>query len=450
MKVKFVPTQSLTKRLKNFYEVELGFSKKVAVDEARKFPQSNLPSCQPKCPLGINILEFIRFLREGDVGQAYKKIREQNSLPAICGRLCQAPCEEDFVIGNKKVPIEVRALERFVADYGRPKMFGRERLTCAKKRVAIVGSGPAGLAAAAMLGKDLFCVTVFESLPLLGGVLRYGIPDFRLPESILDAEIDQIRDLGVELKTNVTIGLTPSFEQLFTEGFSVILIAAGRSRPKFSGLPGLDAAGVFYAQELLMALKFFPDVFKKKFNEKLGQKVLIIGTQSAALDCARACRRLGKRVEIVFPGTIEDLDVHRNELKYGKEEGVELQPMTKPVGIEVDDSGMIKGVRCKRMDFAEKNGEWVLTPVPDGEVELQADSVVIADKNMVSSLIKRVLPDLKFNKDGTVWIDERTGETSIPRIFAAGDMVVGGEHILDAMVSGKRAAEHISGFLKES
>ncbi len=450
MKPTPVSLQAVKKRLKNFSEVEIGFSKKVAIDEARKFPQSHVPSCQPKCPLGIDILEFVRLLREGDVNEAYKKIRERSDLPGVCGRICLAPCEEEFIVAGKKTPIDVRALERFVADHGRPKIFGRQKLTCAKQRVAVIGSGPAGLSAAALLARELYCVTVFESLPLLGGVLRYGIPEFRLPAGVLDAEIDQIRDLGVDFQANTVIGQTLTIDDLFKQGFSAVLLTVGKSYPQFLDLSGSDSPGVFYAQELLLKLKFNPAVFAHEFGGKLGRKVLIIGNGGLALDCARVCRRLDKEVSIVFPGTEEELGIHRNELAQACEEGVALETMVVPLAVETDDRDQVTGLKCRRMDFADKDGQWKLVPVPQSEMTIKADSIMIAKGCRVNPALKKMLPGLRFNKDGTVWLDGKTGQTFVPRVFAAGDLVDGREHVLDAMVSGKWAAEQIKAFLSSS
>ncbi len=443
MKPTLVPTLPAAKRVNHFSEVELGFSKRVAVEEARKFPQSHVPSSQPKCPLGINILEFVRFLREGNVAEAYRRIRQHSALPGVCGRICLAPCEEEFSVGNKKIPIDVRALERFVADHGRPKFLGRDKLTCAKQRVAVIGSGPAGLSAAAVLARELYCVTVYESLPLLGGVLRYGIPEFRLPNNVLDAEISQIRDLGVEFVTNTVIGRNVMMDDLFEQGFSAVVLAVGKSHPKFLDIPGTDAQGVFYAQEILMGLNLSPEAFGREFGARLGKEVLVIGSQSIAVDCARACRRIGKQVSIVFAGTESEVDAHRNEIFYSREEGVGFQTLIKPLAIQVDLSGHVAGLTCIHMDFAEKNGQWILMPVPGSDEHLPADSVVIAQGQNVNPSIRGMLPGLKFNADGTVWIDEQTGQTSVSKVFAAGDMVDAKEHILDAMVCGKWAAEQV-------
>lgn len=448
MKPTAVSTQPVVKRLKNFSEVELAFSKRIAVEEARKFPQSHNPSSQPKCPLGINILEFVRLLREGEVHEAYKKIREDNCMPAVCGRLCPASCEEEFVIAGKKMPIDVRALERFAADYGRPKFLGREKLTCAKQSVAVIGSGPAGLSAAAVLAKELYCVTVYESLPLLGGVLRYGIPEFRLAKSVLDAEIGQIKDLGVEFFTDVTIGRNISIDELFRKGFSAVVLSVGKSHPKFLDLPGTDAQGVFYAQELLIKLNFSQDLFVQEFGQRIGQKVLVLGHSTTALDCARVCRRLGRQVSVVFSGTESDIDAHRNDLVYSREEGVDFQTLMNPAAVKVDGSGRVSGLTCGKMDFAEKDGQWVLMPVPGVEEVLDADTIIIAQGSNVNPQAKKMLPGLKFNSDGTVWLDEETGQTSVPKVFAAGDLVDGREHVLNALISGKWAAEQVMKFLK--
>jgi len=449
MKPTPVPVQPAAKRLKNFSEVETGFSKRVAVDEARKFPQSHIPSSQPKCPLGINILEFIRLLREGDMHGAYKKIREESCLPAVCGRLCLAPCEQEYVIGGKKMPIDVRALERFTADHGRPGFLGRDRLTCAKQPVAVIGSGPAGLSAAAILARELYCVTVYESLPQLGGILCYGVPEFRLPKSVLDAEIGQVRDLGVEFLTDVTIGANMTVDDLFAKGFSAVILAAGRSHPKLFDLPGTDAQEVFYAQEVLMKLNGSPDVFVREYGQKIGSRVLVIGSHGEALDCARACRRLGKQAAVVFPGTESDIEAHRNEILYSREEGVDFQTLLKPRAVELDNAGRVKGLTCGRMDFAEKNGQWVLMPVPGAEEVIPADTIILAQGHDVNARWKKSLPGLRFQTDKTVWTDATTGQTSVPGVFAAGDMAGAGGSILSAMISGKQAAGQVIRFLNQ-
>jgi len=447
MKPPQTSAQSVEKRFKNFREVDPGLSRRQAVDEARNFPQSHDPSCRPKCPLGVNIPEFVRLLREGQVSDAYKKIREANMLPGVCGRLCLAPCEEEFVIGGHKMPVDIRALERFVADHGRPKFFRRDKLTCAKQRIAVIGSGPSGLGAAAVLAQELYCVTVFESQPFAGGVLRYGIPEFRLPAAILDAEISQIRDLGVEFRMNETLGRNFSIEDLSAQGFAAVLLAMGRPSPVLTDIPGHDARGVFYAQELLLKLSWSEHLFAQEFSGRLGSHVLVVGDQDMALDCARACRRIGKDVGLVFSGTEEDLDTHRVELGHCKDEGVILHMMLKPLQIEMDESGRITGLRCRKMDFAERNGQWVLMPVPGTEQFLMADAVVIAGRRGVAPALRKIFPDLKIHKDQTLRVDEDTGQTSVSGVFAAGDLIDARGHILDAMASGIWAAQQIIQYL---
>jgi len=443
MKPATTSAQSVEKRLKNFREVDSGLSKRQAIEEARNFPQSHDPSCRPKCPLGVNIPEFVRLLREGQISDAYKKIREANMLPGICGRLCLAPCEEEFVIGGRKMPVDIRALERFVADHGRPRLFGRDKLTCAGQRVAVIGSGPSGLSAAATLARDLYCVTVFESQPLPGGVLRYGIPGFRLPVSVLDAEISQLRDLGVQFRMNETLGCNVCVSDLQRQGFAAVLLATGRPAPALADIPGDDAQGVFYAQELLLKLSWSEDIFVQEFSKKLGDSVLIVGGQDMALDCARACRRIGKHVGLVFAGTEEDVNAHRVELEHCKEEGVILHMMLKPLKVEMNDKGGATGLRCRKMDFAERSGQWVLMPVPGAEQVLSADAVVIAGRRSISPALRKIFPDLKILKDQTVHVDEQTGLTSLPGVFAAGDLIDAREHVLDAMTSGVWAAQQI-------
>ncbi len=447
MKTVPIPIQDCEKRLKNFREVELGFSKKITVDEARRFPQSRVPGRQPRCPLGIDILEFVRFLREGDVGAAYEKIRECNDLPGICGRICSAPCEEDFVVGGKQMPIDVRALERFAADHGRPRLFSRKRFEPQGAMVAIVGSGPSGLTAAAHLARCGFRVTVFESLPHLGGTLRYGVASFRLSKEALNAEIEMIRDLGVRFLTNCCIGRTLTLEELAEQGFAAVLLTVGRQYPAPLKEAGADAQHVLCASEVLLKLGASEKNFVREFQNRLGRQIVVIGDHELALDCARVCLRLeGKKVKFVFPRTEEDLLCHRNEVEQARAEGLEFEAMTQFQKVRLNDQGDVCGIECSRMDYADHEGQWTLMPVPNSETTIAADTVIITHGQTVNPDVKYISPQVKLTRDGFLSADIETACVH-QNIFAAGHAVIPQDGIVYAMRSGRRAAEKIVDYL---
>ncbi len=442
-----IPIQDCEKRLKNFREVELGFLKKTAIEEARRFPQSRVPGRQPKCPLGIDILEFVRFLREGETSEAYEKIREKNDLPGVCGRICSAPCEEDFVVGGKQMPIDVRALERFAADHGRPRFFAKKQCEPQGVMVAIVGSGPAGLSAAALLARAGFRVTVFESLPHLGGILRYGVANMRLSSDVLNAEIEVIRGLGVQFQTNCCIGRTVTLEELSEQGFAAVLLAVGRQYPAPLKDPGMDAHHVICASEVLLKLGASQKNFVMEFQRRLGQQIVVIGDHELALDCARACLRLeGKQVTMVFPRAEEDLFCHRNEVEQARAEGVIFEAMTQFQNVCLNDQGDVCAVECSRMDYAEQEGQWIVMPVPDSEVKIAADTVIMTQGQTVNPDVKNISPQIKLSRSGFLNANLETA-CVYQNVFAAGHAVIPQDGIVYAMRSGRHAAEKMIDFL---
>lgn|SRR3989338_6001908 len=445
-------TQPKDKRIKNFQEASLGFSKRLTLEESRRCPQCADATCLPACPLGIDIPSFIRLLREGDVNAALNKIKEQNPFPSICGRLCLAPCEKFCVFEKDGAPIGIRALERYASDHGKAKSLNKPKSPLATSKIAIIGSGPAGLTAAYKLAKNGYRVKIFESLPLAGGVLCYGIPEFRLPAKILQSELDGLRALGVEIETNCRLGQTILVDHLFAQGFVAVLLALGASKPELANIPGSNLGGVFYAEEVLMysnLLKF--GLFSKPmFPANFGNKVVVIGDGNMALDCARVCSRWGKDVTLAFEITEEEIGVYGPERDMAKEEGIKLQVLTRVVEI-TGENNFVNGLKCLHMDFADlhSSGQWQLMAVPGSDFTLEADTVVIALGKNPSPALKRMVADIKLNSGGTIWTDPKTGLTSRSKIFAAGDVATGAGSLVDAMASGKKAAKNIDQFLKK-
>jgi glutamate synthase (NADPH/NADH) small chain len=405
------------------------------------------------CPLGIDVPRFIRFLREGDVDSAYAKIREKNCLPSICGRICTAPCEAACILNEEGAPpIGIRALERYAADFGRSKTARRSQTFLGGKKVAIVGSGPAGLAAAAGLAQRGYQVTVFESFDKPGGVLRYGIPEFRVPQKVLDHEINEIRALGVKMEMNFLIGHTATIEELQQQGFAAILLATGAGIPKFKDLPGTNLGGVYYGEEFLMRVnRAQAFLFHRKPDKlPLGQKIAVIGSGNTALDCARIGVRLNREVTLIFRRTEEDMYIRKDERAYAKEEGVCFEPMVKPVEILADPNHFVGGLKCVRMDYADVDGagKWEIAQVPGSEFILDVDTVVIAVGHNPNSLVNKDVPHLATNSDGTYKVHDNSAMTSIPGVFAAGNVLTNAGPIVEAIASGKKAAEEIDNYLK--
>jgi glutamate synthase (NADPH) small chain len=443
-----IKIQSSEKRNRNFQEVSLGYPKQVAQEEAKRCLQCSDPVCSRACPLGIDIPQFIRFLREGNITAAYDKIKEKNWLPSVCGRICAAPCEVICILQNEKAPIGVRALERYTADNGRkgaprlPKPMGR--------KVAIIGSGPSGLTAAVELARLSYAVTIFEALDKPGGVLRYGIPEFRLPRKILDQEISDLKQMGIEIRTNAFIGQTTTLEELSKEGFVAVLLAMGSGVPKLIDLPGANLGGVYYGEEFLMRVNLNKsNVFaQKSANFFMGGKIVVIGAGNTALDCARVGVRFERDVTLMFRRGEDELLVRRDERDQAKEEGVKLEPLVRPVEIIANEHGFVAGVKCIRLDYARmhEHEPWQLVELPDSSFVLDADTVVIATGHQPNSIVGKLSPQLNLNVDKTIKVDEDAA-TSLPGIFACGNVTTTAGPVVEAMASGKKAALNIHTFL---
>jgi len=403
------------------------------------------------CPLGIDIPGFIRSLREGNIAQAYATIKEQNYLLSVCGRICTAPCEAACVLNDEDSPIGIRALERYASDFGRTKSAKRNQVFSTGRKVAVIGSGPAGLTAAVELVRRGYQITVFESFDKPGGVLRYGIPEFRIPRKILDREINDIKGLGIKIETNTLIGRTTTLEEIRRD-FSAVLLATGASIPKFINIPGTSLGGVYYGEEFLMRVNRAKSSLLSRRVSKLpmGQSIAVIGSGNTALDCARIAVRFGKKVTLIFRRTEEDMHVLAEDRVLAKEEGIRFEPMAKPVEILAGLNNFVGGLKCARMDYADLDGsgQWQIAQVPDSEFVLDVDTVVIAIGHNPNSLVSKESSLLKVDRDGTIYSKEKRGMTSISGVFTAGNVKTNAGPVVEAIASGKEVAQEIDQYLK--
>lgn len=452
-----MPKQAAEERAQNFAEVALGYTLEQAIAEANRCLQCKRPLCVEGCPVHIDIPGFLKLLAEGNPIPALAKIKEQNSLPAICGRVCpqENQCEGRCVVGIKGDPIAIGNLERFVADYARE--VGQEPvLTPAQsldKKVAVIGSGPAGLAAAADLAQFGYQVTVFESLHAAGGVLRYGIPEFRLPKDIVQHEIDAISELGVEIATNHLIGQTLTLDELFEAGYSAIFIGTGAGLPNFLNIPGENLNGVYSANEFLTRVNLMKAYLPEYDTPiKVGQKVAVVGAGNVAMDAARTAKRLGaEEVRIVYRRSRQEMPARLEEIENAEEEGILFSLLTNPVEMIGDESNTVKVLRCQRMTLGEpdQSGRRNPVPVPNEYIDLSADTVIVAIGQGPNPVLLRGTEGLALTERGYIKVNEENLMTSIPGVFAAGDIVTGAATVIQAMGAGRKAASAIHAYLLE-
>lgn len=458
-----IPQQAPKERTNNFFEVALGFTKEQAEKEAARCLQCKNPLCVKGCPVEIDIPSFIKLIKEGKVKEAIKKIKEKNNLPAVCGRVCpqENQCEAACILNKKKVPINIGVLERYASDYelvqsSKSIVQSEEQRTMnneLRTKIAVVGSGPAGLTCAADLAKMGYQVTLFESLHLAGGVLIYGIPEFRLPKKIVQNEVDYIKGVGVDIKTDTLIGNTYTIEELFKEGFNAIFIAVGAGLPQFLGIPGENLGRVYSANEFLTRINLmkaykFPE-YATPIN--IGEKVAVIGGGNVALDSARVALRLGKKVTLVYRRTENEMPARKEEIENAKEEGIIFQTLTQPVKIIEDEKGLVKGMGCIKMELGEpdESGRRRPVAVKDSNFILDIDTVIVAVGQNPNPLLSKATPLLKTNKNGTIAVGTDY-MTSIPGVFAGGDIITGADTVISAMGAGKKAAIAIDKYLKGS
>ena len=441
-------------RATNFEEVCYGYNQEEATAEASRCINCKNAQCVKGCPVGINIPGFIHEVKEGNIEEAYKIIGQSSALPAVCGRVCpqESQCEGKCIRGIKGEPISIGKLERFVADYALEhdiKPVGAEVKNGHK--VAVIGSGPAGLTCAGDLAKLGYDVTVFEALHELGGVLVYGIPEFRLPkQKVVAKEIDKVKELGVKFESNVVIGKSTTIDQLIEdEGFEAVFIGSGAGLPKFMGIPGENANGVFSANEYLTRsnlMKAFDDSYDTPIVA--GKKVAVVGGGNVAMDAARTALRLGAEVHIVYRRSEEELPARVEEVHHAKEEGVQFDLLTNPVEI-LEEDGWVKGIKCVRMELGEPDASGRRRPVAveGSEFVIDVDTVIMSLGTSPNPLISSTTEGLEVNKWKCIVADEETGKTSKEGVYAGGDAVTGAATVILAMGAGKAAAKGIDEFL---
>jgi glutamate synthase (NADPH/NADH) small chain len=453
-----MPAQEPQERNKNFKEVALGYTYEMALKEADRCLLCKNPMCVKGCPVEVNIPGFISKLREKDMAGSAKELKNKNSLPAICGRVCpqESQCESRCIKGIKGEPVAIGRLERFVADWDMQQgMQLPEKPAAINKKVAVIGAGPAGLTAAGDLAKLGYEVTIFEALHTPGGVLMYGIPEFRLPKAVVQKEIDYIRGLGVNIETNVVVGKTVIIDELLEEeGFDAVFIGTGAGLPYFMDIPGENLNGVYSANEFLtrsnlMKAYQFPESLTPL---KIGKKVAVIGGGNVAMDAARTALRLGAEESwIIYRRTEAEMPARAEEVEHAQEEGVRFQFLSSPIALKGDEAMNLTSMVCQKYELGEPDASGRRRPVPiEGDiVEMPIDTVVMAIGQGPNPLITSTTPGLLLTKKGNIEADEVTGQTSREGIFAGGDIVTGAATVILAMGAGKTAARAIHEYLSK-
>ncbi|MGV3152540.1 NADPH-dependent glutamate synthase [Sarcina ventriculi] len=442
-------------RVKNFEEVCLGYSKEEALLEANRCLGCKKAKCKEKCPVNIDIPEFVKQIKIGNIEEAAKIIGKSSSLPAICGRVCsqELQCESQCTLGLKGEALAIGKLERFVADYMIENNISiTYDINKNNKKVAIVGSGPSGLTCAGDLAKFGYDVTIFEALHEAGGVLVYGIPEFRLPKNkIVKREIENVKKLGVKIETNVIVGKTVSIEKLFEEGFQAVFIGSGAGLPKFMGIKGENANGVFSANEFLTRnnlMKGFDENYDTPI--KIGKKVAVVGGGNVAMDAARTALRFGAKVSIVYRRSEDELPARAEEIYHAKEEGIDFKVLTSPIEIIQDDKGWVKAMKCVKMRLkgADSSGRKRPVEIEGSEFILDVDTVIMSIGTSPNPIITSNTKGLNVSKGQCIVACEETGQTSINGVFAGGDAVTGAATVILAMGAGKKAAKAIDKYLR--
>lgn len=452
-----MPEQPPEERVGNFLEVPFGYTPELAELEASRCLQCKKPACVPGCPVAVDIPGFIKKIVEGDYLGAARVIKSTNSLPAVCGRVCpqEEQCEQLCVLAKKGESVAVGHLERFAADYEREHGDGAlpEKAPPSGRKVAVVGSGPAGLTCAGDLVKMGHSVTVFEALHKAGGVLVYGIPEFRLPKAIVQAEVDYLKSLGVKVSLNSPIGRSETVDELLDGQFDAVFVGSGAGLPYFLGVPGENSIGVYSANEYLTRSNLMKAYLFPEYETPIirGKRVATIGGGNVAMDSARTALRLGaEKSYIVYRRSRKEMPARVEEVHHAEQEGVDLQLLTNPTRMLADEKGWVQGMECLRMELGEPDDSGRRRPVPiaGSEFTLDVDVVVVAVGNGPNPLIPQTTPGLETGRKGTIVADDETGQTSKPGVFAGGDVVTGAATVILAMGAGRRAAQAIDGHLK--
>lgn len=455
-----MPAQKPEDRICNFDEVALGFSEELALAEADRCLECKKPKCVDGCPVGIDIPGFVAKIQEGDFAEALAIIKKDNTLPAICGRVCpqEDQCEVVCVTGKKGEPVAIGRLERYVADWemAQDEIKMPEQASPTGFRVAVVGSGPAGLACAADLALRGHQVTVFEALHKPGGVLVYGIPEFRLPKRIVQEEIGNLEKLGVEIRCNFIVGKTASVQELFDEyGYDAVFLGTGAGLPYFMGIPGENYIGVLSANEFLTRVNLMKAFAFPDFDTpvRLGDRVAVIGSGNVAMDCLRTAKRLGaKQVICLYRRTRDESPARLEELEHAEEEDIDFRWLSSPVEIYGNEDGVVTGARVQVMELGEPDDSGRRRPVPiEGEqYDIELENVIMGIGQGPNPVVTKSTEGLELNRWGNIVVDEETMMTSIPGVFAGGDIVTGAATVILAMGAGKKASEGIDTYLRET
>ncbi|MFH1540547.1 MAG: NADPH-dependent glutamate synthase [Elusimicrobiota bacterium] len=464
-----MPVQNAEERKKNFSSVALGYSEEQAILEAKRCIQCKKPTCTEGCPVELDIPNFIKKISERNFIDAVKIVKNKNNLPAICGRVCpqETQCEIKCVLAKKGESVAIGRLERFIADWeienqglGIENQESEKRKTenfslstSPSTKVAVIGSGPAGLTCGADLAKMGYEVTIFESLHKTGGVLIYGIPEFRLPKKIVEIEIDYIKSLGVDIKTNVLVGKTKTVQELFDEGYKAVFIGTGAGLPQFLSIPGENLNKVYSANEFLTRVNLmkaykFPE-YDTPIN--IGKRIAVIGAGNVAMDSARVSLRLGAdEVIVVYRRTEKEMPARLEEIENAKEEGIKFYLLTAPVKFIGDENNNIVKMECLKMELGEPDASGRRRPVPinGSEFKFDIDTVIMAIGQNPNPLLPKTVHGLQVGKYGNIITDEKTGATNIHGIFAGGDIATGASTVIDAMGAGKRSAYAIDEYIK--
>ena len=450
-----MPEQAPDVRNKNFEEVTLGYTAEMAIEEAQRCLNCKNKPCMTGCPVQVKIPEFISLVAEGKFLEAAAKIKETSALPAVCGRVCpqESQCECHCVRGIKGEPVAIGRLERFVADYARENSTEKAvKPESNGHKVAIVGAGPAGLTCAGDLARMGYEVTVFEALHTAGGVLMYGIPEFRLPKAIVQKEIDTLKDLGVEFVLNFVVGRSETIDELFGDGYEAIFVGSGAGLPTFIGVPGENANGVYSANEYLTRINLMK-AYKANADTPIyhAKKVAVVGGGNVAMDAARCAKRMGaEEVYIVYRRSEKELPARLEEIHHAKEEGVVFKFLTAPLEVLSDENFNVTGLKCQQMELGEPDASGRRRPIPveGSDFVLDLDCVIAAIGTSPNPLIRHTTPGLDTNRKGCIVADDEHGITSKDGVFAGGDAVTGAATVILAMGAGKRAAAAMDEYIK--
>ncbi|WP_131918544.1 NADPH-dependent glutamate synthase [Heliophilum fasciatum] len=453
-----MPCQDAQVRRHNFDEVALGYTEEQAVTEATRCIQCKNPRCKAGCPVEVLIPEFIQAVAERNFAEAARLLKERNALPAICGRVCpqETQCEEKCILGIKGEPVAIGRLERFVADWemAQPEVKSEAPAAAPKTgyKMAVIGAGPAGLTCAADLAKLGHDVTLFEALHVAGGVLMYGIPEFRLPKAIVAKEIGLLQELGVDIQVNMVAGKTILVRELLQKGYDAVFLGTGAGLPRFMGIPGENLCGVFSANEFLTRTNLMCGYQFPRLNTpvSVGRRVAILGAGNVAMDAARTALRLGaEEVTIVYRRSAKEMPARAEEIEHAHEEGVKFQLLTNPVEIVGDENGWVQSMTCLRYELGEPDasGRRSPVPIPGSEFTIDVDTVIVAIGTDPNPLVTKTTPGLDLNRRGNIVADD-DGCTSVPGVFAGGDIVTGAATVILAMGAGKKAAQAMDAYVR--